>query len=288
MWPAIAQQLSDVLMFDYQIQEKHPLSGGDISQSYMISDGSERYFVKVNDKECLPQFLAEEISLKALKETATLFVPEVVLTGHTKEHAFIILNYLPTKPLEHAHTSRDFGIQLAQLHQWGEQKQYGFDEDNYIGTTLQPNQWASKWHLFFAEQRIGWQLQLLHEKGIELTNIAEFVDLIKEKLIHHSPRPALLHGDLWSGNAGECPIGPIAYDPACYWGDRECDIAMTELFGGFQAEFYQAYESIYPLDIGYEERKHIYNLYHLLNHCNLFGGHYLMEAQALIDKIYAY
>ncbi|HGP5030509.1 TPA: fructosamine kinase family protein, partial [Vibrio cholerae O1] len=163
-----------------------------------------------------------------------------------------------------------------------------FDIDNYIGATVQPNPWHKKWALFFAEQRIGWQLQLMQEKGVNLTNINEFVEMVKTRLANHSPRPSLLHGDLWFGNVANIVNGPLCFDPACYWGDRECDIALAEWFGGFQPEFFQGYESVWPLDWGYEERKDIYNLYHVLNHYNQFGGHYLDEAQKLIEKILSY
>lgn len=288
MWQAISQQLSDTLMFEYQITEKVKLSGGDISESYMINDGEQRYFVKLNDRDFLAKFEVEAESLHLLRETSTLFVPEVVLVGKTKTHSFIILNYLPTKPLEDASNSFKFGQQLARLHLWGEQKEFGFDSDNYIGSTLQPNQWHKKWCVFFAEQRIGWQLQLLKEKGVSLVDIDDFIDVVKQLLANHSPQPSLLHGDLWNGNVALTPAGPISFDPACYWGDRECDLAMTELFGGFQPDFYQGYELVAPLSVGYEERKDIYNLYHVLNHCNLFGGHYLEQAQSIIKKIISY
>ncbi|MGI2880386.1 fructosamine kinase family protein [Vibrio furnissii] len=285
MWQAIAQQLSDTLMFQFDITEKDKINGGDLHECYMISDGRERYFVKLNQREHLPQYELEAENLRVLRESSTVSVPELVLVGTSKSHAFIILNYLPTKPLDDATNSFKFGVQLAQLHQWGDQKEYGFDVDNFIGNIVQPNQWAKKWSLFFAEQRVGWQLQLLKEKGIELVNINEFVELVKQRLANHSPRPSLLHGDLWHGNVANSAFGPICYDPACYWGDRECDIAMTELFGGFQPDFYQGYESVLPLDFDYGERKDIYNLYHILNHYNHFGGHYLAEADKLVKKI---
>jgi len=288
MWQAITQQLSDTLMFQFDPVEKIKLNGGDISQCYMISDGKERYFIKLNDREFLPVFEAETQNLHALRESDSVYVPEHVLTGCTKDHAFIILNYFLTKPLDDPKISHQFGIQLAKLHQWGDQKEYGFDVDNYIGNIVQPNNWTKKWSQFFAEQRIGWQLQLMHEKGIELVNIGDFVEVIKQRLANHTPRPSLLHGDLWNGNVANCPLGAICYDPATYWGDRECDIAMTELFGGFQPEFYQGYESVLPLDFGYGERKDIYNLYHILNHYNHFGGHYLGEAEQLIKKILSF
>ena len=288
MWQAITQQLSDTLMFQFDLVEKTKLQGGDISESYMITDGKERYFVKLNDRNFLPNFEAEAENLRVLRESSSIHVPEHVLTGSTKDHSFIILNYLVTKPLDDATNSFKFGLELAKLHQWGDQKEYGFDIDNYLGCIVQPNNWTKKWCQFFAEQRIGWQLQLMHEKGVHLVNIDEFVDVIKQRLANHTPRPALLHGNLWNENVANSPIGPICYDPATYWGDRECDIAMTELFNGFQPEFYQAYEEMLPLDFGYVERKDIYNLYHILNHYNHFGGHYLDEAEYLVKKILSF
>ncbi|KOO03465.1 fructosamine kinase family protein [Vibrio nereis] len=288
MWQAISQQLSETLMFTFEIVEKTKVSGGDINECYMISDGEQRYFVKVNSREFLPKFEVEAENIRMMRESNSVFVPELIFTGNSKNNAFIVLNYLPTKPLDDDKNSYLFGQQLAQLHQWGEQKEFGFDQDNYIGSTLQPNKWERKWARFFAEQRIGWQLQLVKEKGVNLVDINEFTELVHEHLIGHQPRPSLLHGDLWHGNVANSVFGPICYDPACYWGDRECDIAMTELFGGFQPEFYQGYESILPLDYKYSERKDIYNLYHLLNHYNQFGGHYLEQSQKLINKILSY
>ncbi|WGV99049.1 fructosamine kinase family protein [Vibrio sp. YMD68] len=288
MWQALTQQLSEALMFNYTITERAKMNGGDISDCYMISDGEQRYFVKSNTRSFIDKYLIEADNLNLLRSTSTVSIPEIILTGTSKDHSFIVFNYLATKPLEDDKQSYKFGVQLAQLHSWGEQKEFGFDQDNYIGTTLQPNKWDRKWHRFFAEQRIGWQLQLLREKGIELVNIAEFTERVSDLLSNHHPRPSLLHGDLWHSNVANSAFGPICYDSSCYWGDRECDIAMTELFGGFQPEFYNGYESILPLDFGYGERKDIYNLYHILNHYNLFGGHYLAEAEGLINNINSY
>lgn len=285
MWQAIAKQLSDTLLFTFQINEKEKVNGGDISDCYMISDGQQRYFVKVNQRDFINKFEIEAENIRILRESNTVFVPELIMTGTSKQHAFIILNFLPTKPLDDNKNSYAFGQQLARLHMWSEQKEYGFDQDNYIGSTLQPNKWDKKWSRFFAEQRIGWQLQLMREKGINLVDINDFTQLIHEKLASHQPKPSLLHGDLWHGNVANSVVGPICYDPACYWGDRECDLAMTELFEGFQPEFYQGYESVFPLDITYAERKDIYNLYHLLNHYNQFGGHYLEKADQMIKRI---
>ena len=136
MWQAISQQLSDTLLFNFQITERTKVPGGDINDCYMISDGNERYFVKVNQREFLPKFEIEAENLRLLRNTSTVYVPELVLIGKTKECSFIILNYLPTKPLETGNNSYDFGVQLAQLHSWGEQKEFGCDQDNYIGLSL--------------------------------------------------------------------------------------------------------------------------------------------------------
>ncbi|PMH44934.1 hypothetical protein BCU68_11540 [Vibrio sp. 10N.286.49.B3] len=285
MWQAISQQLSDVLMFDFKIQERVKVPGGNISDCYMISDGEQRYFIKVNNRQFLGKFEIEAENLKSLRQTDTVYVPELVHIGDCKDGAFIILNYLPTKPLDDSDKSFSFGVQLAHLHQWGEQKEYGYDHDNYIGSTVQPNPWHKKWHRFFAEQRIGWQLHLLKEKGIEFGDIDEIVNVVSGALAGHNPQPSLLHGDLWHGNVANCAFGPICYDPACYWGDSECDLAMTELFSGFDAEFYQGYESIRPLELGYTSRKDIYNLYYILNHCYQYGGHYLEQAEKQIAGI---
>ncbi len=285
MWQAISQQLSDTLMFEFSIQEKVKLPGGDISQCYMISDGEQRYFLKVNNKNSIELFESEVESLKELRNSNSVFVPEVVDIGNCKDAAFLVLNYFPTKPLSNSESSYTFGQQLAKLHKWGEQKEYGFDSDNYIGATVQPNRWEKKWHRFFSEQRIGWQLQLLSEKGIHLGNQEAIIQAVSDELAHHHPTPSLLHGDLWSGNTANSAFGPLCFDPACYWGDRECDIAMTELFGGFDQSFYDGYTSEYPLCTGYSHRRSLYNLYHILNHCNLFGGHYLDEAQSVIEEI---
>lgn len=166
MWQAISQQLSDTLLFEYQIIEKVRLSGGDISESYMINDGEQRYFVKINDLEFLSKFEVEADCLHLLRETSTVFVPEVVLVGKTKNTSFIILNYLPTKPLEDAQNSFLFGQQLARLHQWGEQKEFGFDTDNYLGSTLQPNQWHKSGVYSSLSKELAGNCNCLKKRGL--------------------------------------------------------------------------------------------------------------------------
>jgi fructosamine-3-kinase len=156
---------------------------------------------------------------------------------------------------------------------------FGWSRDNYIGSTPQTNGWWDDWAGFWRERRLQPQLEMAQSQGFDLRFEADLL------LKNHAPQPALLHGDLWSGNAGFTHEGPVVFDPAVYYGDREADLAMTELFGGFPREFYRAYEETYPLDAGYPRRKHLYNLYHLLNHLNLFGAGYLRQVQETLSLL---
>jgi protein-ribulosamine 3-kinase len=151
---------------------------------------------------------------------------------------------------------------------------FGWAHDNYIGATPQQNGWCDDWAEFWYERRLKPQLDMARASGFALPDVPS--SLLKG----HQPQPTLLHGDLWSGNAGFTAQGPVVFDPAVYYGDREADLAMTELFGGFPKAFYRAYDEAFPLAEGYERRKHLYNLYHLLNHLNLFGSGYLGQVKS--------
>jgi fructosamine-3-kinase len=157
---------------------------------------------------------------------------------------------------------------------------YGWHRDNTIGPTPQANGWRESWMDFWRERRMKPQLELALKNGyrIEVPDVSRLLE-------KHQPPASLLHGDLWNGNVGFTPRGPVIFDPAVYYGDREADLAMTELFGGFPREFYSAYHRAYPLDAGYETRKHLYNLYHLLNHLNLFGRGYLGQVAATLGLL---
>ena len=168
---------------------------------------------------------------------------------------------------------------LATLHrQTG--PRFGWHRDNSIGATPQINTWCDDWAEFWHERRMRPQLELARRNGFQLPD--------PPRLQGHNPQPALLHGDLWSGNAGFIDEGPVIFDPAVYYGDREADLAMTELFGGFPAPFYGAYNEVFPLPDGYETRKHFYNLYHLLNHLNIFGAGYLAQVRRTLDLLHAF
>ncbi len=282
MWQAIAQQISQSLELDFAIAEREPLNVGEINQCSVISDGQTRLFVKTNHKDHLPHYHAEADNLTALLQTETLLVPNVTCYGVTKINAFLVASYFPTKPLTDITNAEQFGQQLAQLHLWGEQKEFGFDQDNYFTDFVQPNCWHKKWCTFYAEQRIGWQLQLLKEKGVFFTDIDNTVNDIKLTLANHTPTPSLLHGNLSNKNIAQTYCGVITFNPACYWGDRECDLAQLELSPPLLDAFMQGYQTFYPLSDNYLERQSLYQLYPLLVKCNLYGGNYL---QACIEQL---
>lgn len=150
---------------------------------------------------------------------------------------------------------------------------------------LSANGWSDNWAKFFSEQRIGWQLQICKEKGLEFANIDELVSLVAHRLAKHQPKPSLLHGNLWIENCAMINHQPFIYDPACYWGDRECDLAFSELFQPFPEKFYQNYHRTFPLDEGYPQRKKIYQLYYLLNFSHRFFGHYVDLTTSVIKQI---
>ena len=211
-------------------------------------------------------FAAEADGLEALRPH--IRVPRVLDRGVKDGRAFIVLEHLE---LRRGGDYAALGQMLAALHrQTG--PRFGWARDNYIGLSPQVNGWWDDWVEFWCERRMRPQLERAGLK-LDLKALARLLE-------NHEPLPSLLHGDLWSGNAGFTAAGPVVFDPAVYYGDREADLAMTELFGGFPREFYQAYDAAFPLDPGYEKRKHLYNLYHLLNHLNLFGGGYLGQVKS--------
>lgn len=286
MWQSIEQEISKVIGEQFSIKHKQLVTGGDINLCYWLSDYQHNYFIKLNDKSRLKQFEAEAYSLSKIKQLNTISCPDVITSGTTLDKSYLVLEYLP---INHANTKNWllFGKQLAQMHQQSSHGQFGWQHDNFIGNTLQPNDWRSNWRTFFAEQRIGWQLQLLSEKSIKLGDIEYIITTCHDALLHHQVSPCLVHGDLWQGNVGFTEEGVYIFDPACYFGDREVDIAMTELFGHMPDEFYQGYQEIYPLEKGYEKRKLIYNFYHTLNHANLFAGIYIEQSKAKLARILA-
>ncbi len=288
MWHFICEHISDATQTFFSYTKRTTISGGDTHSAFVINDETHRYFVKINPLLNGHKLRYEMDGLKALSRSGALYVPAAVCHGQIDEDdqhfEYLVLQHLKLRQPGKGEWSV-FGERLATLHRTTLAQQFGWHEDNYIGQTRQYNTLNKNWSRFFAETRIGLMMEDCARHGIRLTNIDVLVTQIHTLLKEHQPRASLLHGDLWSGNAGFCKFGPVIYDPAVYYGDREADIAMTELFGAFPQEFYAGYNQTWPLDSGYRNRKHIYNLYHLLNHALLFGGHYIQSCKEQISAI---
>jgi fructosamine-3-kinase len=282
MWAEIAEQISQARGRFFQITEQRPVGGGCINDSYVIGQKGDRYFIKLNQPNLLEMFTAEAVGLAAIDQTQTILVPQPICSGIISSHSYLVLTYLD---LDQSHPTQwhQLGQQLAALHQAPAPQQFGWHRHNNIGSTPQRNDWHHDWTEFFGQQRLGYQLQLAGQS--KFPHSQRLLDELPS-LLNHQPAVSLVHGDLWGGNAGFTSSGqPVIFDPATYYGDREVDLAMTELFGGFPPAFYQGYEEVYPLDKGYQQRQVIYNLYHVLNHYNLFGGSYLSPANNMITRI---
>lgn len=230
-------------------------------------------------------FVAEAAGLDTIAATNTLRVPHVIAHGIAGKQSYLVQEHLE---LSLRGDAKLLGAQLAALHRCSA-PQFGFAQANFIGTTCQPNAWTDDWVTFWREQRLGFQLQLAAENGYrgELQRLgAQLLDALPAFFEDYTPQPSLLHGDLWGGNHAYLTDGtPTIFDPAVYYGDRECDLAMTELFDGYPANFYAAYRAAWPLDAGYATRRDLYNLYHILNHANLFDGGYVRQAEQMMCRL---
>lgn len=260
-----------------------PLGGGCINRAYRLGD----WFIKCNHSDLLDMFATETLALNEINQYQLIRAPQPLWHGLVAGQACLIMEYIPLQPLKGKAEER-LGQQLAALHQH-QQAYFGWQCDNTLGRTLQPNKPDNDWVNFWRTQRLEHQLRLAAEQGYggRLQELGERLLLALEALLAgHTPQPALLHGDLWSGNAAmTADQQPVIFDPACYYGDRETDIAMTELFGGFSQRFYSAYHEVYPLDDGAPLRFTVYNIYHVLNHLNLFGGSYAQQAERLMESL---
>ena len=285
MWTEISHAISQATGQEFAIANTQSVSGGCINQGYKISSNNAVYFVKINDANQVEMFTAEALGLKQMFATKTIIVPQPVCWGTAGNYSYIVLQWLDLAQ-GNEQSWIAMGHQLAAMHRTGSNTNFGWSRNNTIGSTPQINTWMENWADFFAQQRIGYQLKLAQRRGGSFPPLNLVVNAVKEKLMDRKPQPSLVHGDLWSGNAAISADGlPVIFDPATYYGDRETDIAMTELFGGFPSAFYRGYNQAWQLDHGYQQRKNIYNLYHVLNHFNLFGGSYGSQARRTIEKI---
>lgn len=285
MWTEIAIAISKAIDRPFEIQQTRSVGGGCINQGYRLSSQDSSYFVKVNSASQAEMFAAEALGLKQIGQTQTIKAPQPVCWGVAGNNSYIVMEWLEFGSSQSS-AWEEMGKQLAAMHQYQQADKFGWDINNTIGSTPQINDWTTNWADFFAQHRIGFQLKLAQRRGGGFPDTESVVNAVREALAERSPQPSLVHGDLWSGNAAVTVDGtPVILDPATYWGDREVDLAMTELFGGFPAAFYRGYNRVWELDPGYRGRKTIYNLYHILNHFNLFGGGYGSQAQRMIGSI---
>ncbi len=264
-----------------------PVGGGSINQAFRVTTGTQRLFVKLNDPDCLSMFDAEADGLAALDQAGAVRVPEVLGSGVFAGKACLVLAYIDLHTVD-GENAACFGERLAVLHRMSAER-FGWFRDNTIGATHQSNNWSDDWAVFFTEYRLAAQLSLAARQGYggNFQSLGRALLKIVPKILSgHAVTPSLLHGDLWRGNCAVDSRGrPVLFDPACYFGDRECDLAMTELFGRLPESFYQAYSDAWPLDEGYALRRDCYNLYHLLNHANLFGGGYVDQAITMMKRL---
>lgn len=285
-WQAISEHISQSLNRSFVIQKKSAIGGGSINSAYKITGVDGRsYFVKLNSAHLEHMFQVEFDSLNELLQTDIMRIPKPVCFGTSGSQSYLVLEFIA---MSSNGSGRELGQALAQMHKITA-SQFGWYQDNIIGSTHQSNRQHSDWLTFWREERMLPQFEMLYDKGYK-----KYLQPLSDKLIkqldnllaNHHPQASLLHGDLWSGNyAYDENKAPVIFDPALYYGDREAELAMTELFGGFGADFYQAYNEAWTLDKGYQQRKTLYNLYHILNHANLFGTSYLNQAISMMERL---
>ncbi|RDH82558.1 MAG: hypothetical protein DIZ80_09745 [endosymbiont of Galathealinum brachiosum] len=287
LWKHLSDQISQHTQQKFEISSQTATGGGCINETYRISDGNTHYFVKLNSAKYGDMFETEALSLLELSNRSTIRIPQPVCFGQTDSQAYLVLEFLSLTGRPDATLC---GQQIAAMHRTSA-SQYGWDRDNTIGSTPQQNRPNSNWVKFWREQRLLPQLKLAAANGY-----GKALSPVTDRLLsdfdclfeNYTPLPSMLHGDLWGGNAAALEDGtPVIFDPAFYYGDRETDIAMTHLFGGFDRRFYDAYNEAWPLDDGFAVRKTFYNLYHIINHLNLFGTGYLGQAVSMTERVLA-
>jgi protein-ribulosamine 3-kinase len=286
-WDKVALAIGEATGRPFTLDHRRSAGGGCINAAHVLEGGGQRYFVKINAASRLDMFEAEAEGLTEILNSHSISAPQPLALGRSGGEAFLVLEYIE---LGGRGSPDRLGRELAAMHRTTAQR-FGWHRDNTIGATPQPNAWNADWIEFWRERRLRFQLDLAVKNGAGrgLGDKGErLLDALPMLLGSHRPLPSLLHGDLWGGNYGFSAGGdPVIFDPAVYYGDRETDLAMTELFGGFPAAFYAAYQEAWPLDPGYGTRKILYNLYHVLNHYNLFGGGYRHQAESMMDRLLA-
>ena len=285
---SIVAAIEESMAQPVQVTSCRSVGGGCINRAWQVQLEGElsAVFVKTNSATKGEMFVAEAAALEELFAAGAIRVPRVIAHGVAGADAFLILEWMQmTSRGDQAETGR----QLAKLHRCARSDgRFGWHRDNVIGETPQENTWCDSWPEFFVTRRLEPQFRMARNKGATFVDGEEILS-VAGSLLRNEPEPSLLHGDLWSGNAAfaeeEEMVVPVIFDPATYYGDRETDLAFTEFFGGFGPEFYRAYREEFPLEDGYERRRDLYNLYHVLNHWNLFGGGYRAQAEGMMRRL---
>jgi fructosamine-3-kinase len=284
-WRAICKQLQ-AINIAADPDSARPISGGCINRAWRLDATDQTLFVKTNAIHYQHMFEAEAAGLEEIQRAQALRVPLVIAHGAADETAWLALEWIERGQPDNS-TEQALGELLATMHRYRAAR-HGWHRNNTIGSTTQINTECDDWVSFYAENRLRFQIDLAVSNGYarDLSNSGyRLIDAVADFFQTYTPVSSLLHGDLWAGNWSADVHGrPYVYDPAVYFGDREADIAMTRLFGGFGNRFYDAYHASWPMDDGWQSREPLYQLYHILNHLNLFGGGYLGQARALIDR----
>ena len=283
-WKKIESHISDTLQQSFASYRQTTISGGCINSAYCLEGKQQSFFVKINDQSQLDMFEAEAEGLAEMVKAKAVRIPRPVCFGIAGKHAYLVMEFIQ---IGHNECAILLGRQLAEMHRQTA-NQFGWHRQNTIGSTLQMNNQTHSWVDFWRQYRLEYQLDVAQNNGFrgDLQKLGRRLCEHVDDFFDVNPKPALLHGDLWSGNYACDDQGePVIFDPATYYGDREADIAMTELFGGFSQSFYSAYSEVWPLDKGYSVRKTLYNLYHIINHLNLFGSGYHGQAVSMIKSL---
>lgn len=268
------------------IQQVVSVGGGGGQQAVRLMTRIRRYFLKYQYHENL-SYICEANGLRHINSFQVLRVPEVIACQQAAQisPAYILMEWI--EPSREKKNQAVFGELLAEHHRLSQSSRYGYSENNFIGASPQKNDWEEDWVVFFRDQRLLPQMRMASERKLFPSRLRHQLDALishlDEFLGEANPTPSLLHGDLWGGNVLYAQDGPVVIDPAVYFGDREAEIAFTELFGGFSNSFYEAYNSTWKLNQGYQGRKDIYNLYHLINHANIFGAAYLSQIDRIVS-----
>ena len=290
---ALGAAISEAIGAKFDVTSTAPVGGGCIHTALEVSgksaNGEPRYFAKVNEASSAALFEAEADGLAALAAARCVTVPRVVARGHDDERAWLVLQWLDLAPLADPSASA-LGHALASQHRIA-QERFGWARDNFIGASPQANGWSDDWHAFWRDKRLHPQLRMAACKRLPSRMIDRGERLVADcgaLILGRRVEKSLLHGDLWGGNVAALEGAvPAFFDPAVYVGDREADVAMTELFGGFPPGFMAGYRANWSLEGGYAVRRDLYNLYHVLNHANLFAGNYVRQAEQSIERLLA-